>query len=84
MFVRFSTILGALAVLSIGASAATTTSNSGATPAGTALVNPTTAAAGVAPGAGTNGYAYAGCYNETTGNDAAGNVRALAGGSMVS
>ena len=83
MFIRFSTIVGALAVLSVGASAATTTSNSATTAAGTALPAPTTAAAGVAPGAGTNGYTYAGCYNETTGYEAAGNVRALAGGTTV-
>jgi len=82
MFIRFSTIVGALAVLSMGASAATSTSNA-ASNTETALIAPTTAAAGVAPGAGVHGYSYAGCYNETTGFEAAGNVRALAGGSMV-
>ncbi|MCJ1281771.1 hypothetical protein MMC26_001094 [Xylographa opegraphella] len=35
----------------------------------------------VVPSAGD--YTYAGCYNETTSDDAAGNVRALAGGNMT-
>jgi hypothetical protein len=33
---------------------------------------------------GNSHYKYVGCYNETTGFEEAGNVRALAGGSMVS
>ena len=58
-------------------SAQNSTSTSAATPSTTS----STAAATVVPG--TALYTYYGCYSETTGNAAAGNVRALAGGNMV-
>ncbi|KAI4154363.1 MAG: hypothetical protein L6R39_001390, partial [Caloplaca ligustica] len=55
-----------------------------------ALLSPattTSAAAQSAPSSaavvpGTSTYSYLGCYNETTGDSATGNARALSGGSM--
>jgi len=55
----------------------------GAQTSSAALPNPTTATSNAAPGPGTDGYSYVGCWNETTGYNAAGGVRALAGGGYV-
>lgn len=71
---QLTTLLTTLAALSAVASAQSTTA---------ALPNPTTATGNAAPGAASDGYAYVGCWNETTGFTASGGVRALAGGSMV-
>ncbi|MCJ1395049.1 hypothetical protein MMC18_007930 [Xylographa bjoerkii] len=50
---------------------------------GTPLPAPTRAASSATVVPSTALYTYIGCYNETTGDDAAGNVRALAGGNMT-
>ncbi|MCJ1386208.1 hypothetical protein MMC17_009334 [Xylographa soralifera] len=50
---------------------------------GTPLPAPTSAGPSATVVPSTALYTYAGCYNETTGDDAAGNVRALAGGNMT-
>lgn len=69
-----TTLLTTLAAVSTLVSAQTSSA---------ALPNPTTATSNAAPGPASDGYAYVGCWNETTGYTAAGGVRALAGGSMV-
>lgn len=43
--------------------------------------SPATSSAFIVPNA--SAYGYLGCYNETTGDSATGNARALAGGTMV-
>ncbi|MCJ1294194.1 hypothetical protein MMC34_005751 [Xylographa carneopallida] len=50
---------------------------------GTPLPAPTKAASSATVVQSIAAYIYIGCYNETTGDDAAGNVRALAGGNMT-
>lgn len=49
----------------------------------TSIVYPTTAAASATVLTGGHGYAYIGCWNETTGIPGAGGARALSGGSEV-
>ncbi len=44
------------------------------------ILKPTTAAPQARPLSGAHGYAYAGCWNETSGFDVSGGVRALGGG----
>lgn len=48
------------------------------------IVNPTTAASTATPLPSASGYAYVGCFNETTGVPNTGGARALAGGNSVS
>lgn len=70
-----SRFLSALALFSL-ASAQTSTATAGDS-------SPSTASSDSTPGAGSHGYTYIGCYNETTSIAGAGGVRALAGGEMV-
>ncbi|GAB7347600.1 hypothetical protein MBLNU459_g4478t1 [Dothideomycetes sp. NU459] len=68
-----------LPVLSLLSFAAAQTSTATA-----ASTSPSEASSDAAPGAGSHGYTYVGCYNETTGISGGGGARALANGKMIS
>jgi hypothetical protein len=69
-----------LGLVSAASSSSTATTTTTTTPPPSVTSAPAVFAS-IVPG--TNDYLYYGCYNETTRNPAAGDVRALANGNMV-
>lgn len=87
MHIPFSSLLTLLPLFSLvlASPASTTATSTSTTETSTVvLLNPSLAATSAVIGTGSNGYTYAGCYNETTGVTGSSGVRALTGGSMVS
>ncbi|TIA53337.1 WSC-domain-containing protein [Aureobasidium pullulans] len=72
-----STIISALSLFAVASAQSSTASASSASASATSAV-----AASIA--AGSNGYSYVGCWNETTGIEGTAGARALSGGKMES
>ena len=72
-----STIISALSLFAVASAQSSTASASSASASATSAV-----AASIA--AGSNGYSYVGCWNETTGIEGTSGARALSGGKMES